>query len=334
MRSRHEEMEAFKLEIDLVAFAQSYGFEVDTKRSGRTTAAMVNPATGEKMRVSKKPNGHYTFVLGAGGKGSQGSIVDFVQNRTGIFSFGEVRKILRPWIGSGVDLPRQSGLLDPAVLTQGQLQAARRDFEAVAAARGAMRPIEPGNSYLQTERGIPAETYMHPKFSGRIRVDRRGNIAFPHWESSGRVTGFELKNTGFTGFAKGGAKRLFGSGIAADDRELIVCETAIDLLSYAALHGIEGRRFISTAGSFSGEQVPLLKSALQKMPSGGSVVWAVDADEGGNTLTARFRALFGDVVGLALEQRRHSPTTFGRDWNDELKAWLADGALPPPSPPA
>ena len=332
MRDRRDEMDAFKLEIDLVAFAESYGFELDPKLSGRTTAAMVNPATGEKMRVSKKPNGHFTFVLGAGGKGSQGSIVDFVQNRTGIYSFGEVRKILRPWIGAGTEHGQQRGLFGVDVLSHERLQAAVRDFEAVAAAWDAMSPITVGNRYLEDERCIPPSTYQHPKFTGRIRVDQRGNVAFPHWDASRRVTGFELKNTGFTGFAKGGAKRLFGSGISEADTELIVCETAIDLLSYAALHGVEGRRFISTAGSFSGEQVPLLKSAIRKLPAGGTVVWAVDADEGGNTLTARFMALFGDVEGHDLSQRRHSPSTMGRDWNDELKA-RSEANSPPPSEP-
>ena len=44
-----------------------------------------------------------------------------------------------------------------------------------------MTPIEGLNAYLTAERGIPVEIYAHPRFAGRLRVDERGNVAFPHW---------------------------------------------------------------------------------------------------------------------------------------------------------
>ena len=40
MKRRGDDLEAFKVEIDLVANAQSYGFEVDRKRTSRTSVAM------------------------------------------------------------------------------------------------------------------------------------------------------------------------------------------------------------------------------------------------------------------------------------------------------
>ena len=55
----------------------------------------------------------------------------------------------------------------------------------------------------------------------------------------------------------GMSHRHVGS-VHAADTELVVCETAIDLLSYAALFGIEGRRFVSTAGALNPEQPALL----------------------------------------------------------------------------
>ena len=57
--------------------------------------------------------------------------------------------------------------------------------------------------YLENERGIPAELLASERFIGRIKIDPRGNAAFPHIDADG-LTGYELKNRNFTGFASGG----------------------------------------------------------------------------------------------------------------------------------
>ena len=46
------------------------------------------------------------------------------------------------------------------------------------------------------------------RFAGRIRRDDKGNAAFPHFDEKG-LSGYELKNVGFTGFASGGKKALW-----------------------------------------------------------------------------------------------------------------------------
>lgn len=325
MSTREEELLAFRAEIDLVAFAMSeYGFEVERKRNSRATAALMHPTTGEKIRVSKR-DGVFVYAS-VHNPDDQGTIIQFVQNR-GAGNLGEVRKLLRPHIGQSA-LPRAS-LHSPASSSP-PLEEVARDFMSVAAALEAMSPIAPGNYYLEAKRCIPAAVYLHPKFSGRICVDGRSNLVFPHWQSGGELTGYELKNAGFTGFAKGGSKRLWGSRIDPADTELVIAETAIDALSYAALFGVDGRRFVSTAGALNTHQPPLLQSAMQKLPEGGTVVLAVDADEGGDKLAERIRELYTALEGASLRLERRSPSAPGDDWNDVLRA--QSSSPPPPEP--
>lgn len=328
MTSRAAELETFKTEINLVAFAEAQGFVVDPKKSSRTSVAMRHESSGERILVRKNPNGHYVYAS-VGDPSDNGTVIDFLQRRGG-GSLGEIRKTLRPWVG-GADFSSEARLPRRNPHSQRVLETATTDLEAVRSAWAAMTPLESVNPYLTGERAIPAAVYGHRKFVGRIRTDARRNVCFPHWERGGGLTGYEIKNHGFTGFAKGGQKRLFGSGIDGADHELVICETAIDLLSYAALHGIEGRRFVSTAGALSPSQPPLLRSAMEKLPTGGRVVLAVDADRGGDALCAQLVAILGDAEGLDLTWERHSPPTQGDDWNDVLRRQA--GCSPPPPEP-
>ncbi len=316
MKRRGDELEAFKTEIDLVAYAESYGFDVDRKRTSRTSVAMKHGVTGERILVAKKSDGHFIYAS-VHDHTDSGTIIDFEQRRKG-GTLGDVRKALRPFIGeSAMPVPRPRGEKSAKAAPEVLLEAAAQDFDAVRQAFDEMRPIEHGNRYLE-ERCIPAIVYMHPRMKNRIRVDRRTNVVFPHWEPGGALTGYEIKNRGFTGFATGGAKRLWGSGIGADDTELVICETAIDALSFATLFGVEGRRFVSTAGALNPAQLDLVRSAMRKLPSGGRVVLATDADEGGDLLAETITAAAEGMGCDAVEIVHRSPAARGADWNDVL----------------
>lgn len=314
MDSRTDELEAFKTEIDLVAFAQDLGYEIDRRRTSRTSVAMRHSVKGDKIIVALNANGHHIYAS-VHDHTDHGSIIDFCQKR-GAGSLGHVRRQLRPWIGADVAAKPRGRASNHASKTK--LEAVRVDFAAVRAAYDGMSPIAGENAYLTGKRMIPAAVYNHPRFAGRLRTDVRGNVVFPHVQSGGELTGFEIKNDGWTGFASGGAKRLYCSGFAADDRQLVVCESGIDALSYAALFGIDGRRFVSTAGALNPEQVALLRSAIQKLPEGAEIVLAVDADEGGDAIADVVDEIHGAVGRSRVTLRRDSPAGRGLDWNDVL----------------
>jgi hypothetical protein len=321
MTSRADELETFKTQINLVAFAEDQGFVVDRKKSSRTSIAMQHEGSGERILVRRNPNGHYVYAS-VHDPSDNGTVVDFLQRRGG-GSLGAVRKALRPWIGvaPGPLSLRKSR----SERTNTHLEAQSEDLEGVQEAFAVMSPITAPNGYLE-ERGIPASIYMHPRFEGRIRVDGRRNVAFPHWRP-GELTGFELKNRGFTGFAKGGRKALWSSRRKANDQRLVVCETAIDALSYAALFGVEDAQLVSTAGALNPAQPALLQSAVEGLPAGGQVIFAVDADRGGDALCEQLEGVLEAAKGLTLTWDRHSPQVQGQDWNDVLR-----GHWGPPGP--
>jgi hypothetical protein len=74
---------------------------------------------------------------------------------------------------------------------------------------------------LEEERAIPRRLLLGPRFAGSIRVDFRTNAVFAHANQDGPC-GYEIKNQGFTGFAKGGDKGLWLSAAWAGDMSLMI----------------------------------------------------------------------------------------------------------------
>lgn len=147
----------------------------------------------------------------------------------------------------------------------------------------AMAPVRSDNAYLTEDRRIPPTLLASPRFAGAIRTDARGNVVFPHHDERG-LCGFEIKNRGFTGFAQGGTKALWMSALEDGDNRLVIAETAIDALSYAAIRGFEDSRFASIAGQMNPAQPGLLIAAMRALPPTARVVLAFDNDDGGDAL--------------------------------------------------
>jgi hypothetical protein len=177
--------------------------------------------------------------------------------------------------------------------------------------------------YLERDRCVPAAVLSSPRFAGRMRIDARGNTAFPHFDAAG-LCGYEIKNRGFTGFTAGGKKGLWFSHTQPDDWRLVLTESAIDALSYATLFpdSEDRTRYASLGGRPSSRQMGLVRAAVIKLADGAAVVAAFDADEAGRWLVA----VTGDVVGNVRGQterndlgfRVHLPATEGEDWNQVL----------------
>ncbi len=176
----------------------------------------------------------------------------------------------------------------------------------------------PKHPYLENERGIPVELLTSDRFLGRIKIDARGNAVFPHFDADG-LTGFELKNRDFTGFASGGAKALWISHTRKDDDCMVFCESAIDALSYAVLFPDDQTCYASIGGKPNPVQPELIRAAVARMRGGSEIAAAMDADVDGRKLA--------EVVKRAVEMsgrgdlrfQIHEPSEF-KDWNDQLRA--------------
>jgi hypothetical protein len=330
MLGRRDELEELK-RLDLTKVAVSFGYELDRKKSSANSAFLRSP-DGDAIIVGRAIDGHFIFCSVKNPKQS-GSVIDFVAHRLGAISvggkvnIGKVRQHLRPWLGTGAPT------VSPTAYVH-DLRPIERDIVAVQARWLGMRELENGrHAYLNGPRAIAPELLEHPRFKERIRVDARDNAAFAHVEASAGVVGFELKNSGFTGFSKGGRKTAFASTIRCHDNALVLAESAISMLSHAQLFGCETRRFMSLGGQVSQEQITLVRTAMEKLPSG-AVILAFDNDDAGRALTDKFRQAFEDVGRSELSLHIETPGVAGKDWNDVLRERSLPYAPLPPEPGA
>ncbi|MCI0623784.1 MAG: DUF3991 and toprim domain-containing protein [Acidobacteria bacterium] len=309
MLDRAEELEQFKTRINLSEYAASCGYVLDRKASSRNSAVMKHP-NGDKIILALDHDDHWIYFSVRDHK-DNGSVVDFVQRRQG-GSLGEVRKVLRDFlhVSPSTARPGVSAFVP-------SLERASPDVVRVRAHFESMTVIEGRHRYLEAERRIPTEVLGHERFSDLIRVDFHGNAVFPHWNLSG-LSGYEIKNHNFTGFAPGGEKGLWASHTDSEDLALVISETAIDALSHFALKRPKRTRYVSTAGTLNPTQPKLIERAAEKLPDGGRVIIATDNDPGGDSLAATIRNTLAPFdTRLKIEEDR--PALRGADWNDVLR---------------
>jgi hypothetical protein len=307
-----DELERFKSEINLTTFAASRGYRVDRRESSRSCVVMRDPATGDKIVVSRSPrDGHWIYFSVRDAR-DQGTIVDFVQRRAG-GTLGDVRRALAPWLGPA----------PPSVAPELYRQAVEpRTVDRALAARLFEEARAVVNSAYLNARGIKPAILCSERFAGTFREDARGNVLFPHRDTNG-FAGFESKNLGWTSFSPGGVRALWWSNCFDGDTGLVLVESAIDALSFHQVQGAPPVRYASTAGTLSQHQRLVLRQTVRELPRGISVALAFDRDAAGDSLADEVRALGG------AEFSRCCPPT-EKDWNDHLRTMKPerDGTIP------
>lgn len=302
------ELERFKTDIDLRAFAASLSYELDPRASWAGSAVMRH-ANGDKIIITRNAqDGHYLYYSVRDDR-DNGTIIDFLKFRRPSLTLGDIRKQLRPWLGPSA---RPLPLFAPLEKTH---KDRRRVELAFAQTTEAHR-----HPYLERERGIPASLLVSRRFLGTVRIDARGNAVFGHVDKSG-VCGMEMRNTAFKGFSKGGSKGLWLSHEYPDDKCLVLCESAIECLSHAALFPDDPfTRYASVAGKLNMSVQPeLIRAAAARMPLHSAIIAAMNPDVAG-------RALATDVA-CAVQRSGRSDLRFEvrepdgpGDWNDQLRA--------------
>jgi hypothetical protein len=308
MMNPDSELDAFKREIDLRQFAVSLGYEIDRRESWR--GSMVLRRGADKIVVKRNGNGHYVFFSVRDDR-DYGTVIDFLQRRQNL-SLGAVRQILRPWIGRPAN-SSQFPKLEPAGPDRMRVEGAYR------------RMAHPQRfPYLEHKRRVPAAVLLSPRFAGCMRIDCLGNTVFPHFDALG-LCGYEIKNGGFTGFASGGQKGLWFSHTQSADRRLVLTESAIDALSYAALFpdAEDQTRYASLGGKPSSRQTALVQATIARLPAGAKIVAAFDADDAGRQLVEAIREAVASVANRPgrgdLIFEAQLPAKEGEDWNQVLQ---------------
>lgn len=305
---RADELERFKAEINLVEYAQARGYEIDRRESSRASTVMRSDQ--DKIIVATGGDGHGVYFSVTDDR-DNGSIIDFVQRRQGL-NLGQVRKELRPWIGGGrpaAQVQRRPEAERPAKPSP---SSASRQRVLAAWIRTNDQPPG-GHPYLTEKRALEPFTLSDARFSGMVHMDERGNAVFPHYDAQG-LTGFELKNDGFTGFSAGGTKALWHSANIQHAPRVVVVESAIDAMSHAQLSGDQDAAYVSTGGAMSEAQREQVRVLLaDAVGRGAVVVLATDADPAGDKLADQVRALAPTFAQV----ERQRPT-MGKDWNDQV----------------
>lgn len=300
-----EELERFKREIDLRAYAESLGYEYDKHDSWK--GSFVMRRKDDKIKITLAPDGHWVYASYRD-PSDNGTIIDFVQRRRGR-NLGQVRLELRQLTG---------GAWNPTPAEQPSVHAAGKDISKVRRVWNVMAPVPP-HPYLEQQRKIPAEILLSARFRGLVRMGRNGVAAFPHFDAEG-LCGLEFKGPEFKArFIAGGRKGLWSSNRFVGDDSLLIFESALEALSYAALFPDERNRYASTGGYISEQQRPLIAAAIREMPAGADIVTSMNRDGAGQQLADIVREVY---VGTGLTDRcfiEYYPRDF-KDWNDYLKA--------------
>jgi len=326
------ELDTFKRHIHLVEYACArYGYQRDRRESSRSSHVLRHASSDDKIVVGKDTDGHWIYFSIRDDR-DNGTIVDFVQRR-GTLSLGQTRAELRDWLGT----PRP----DPGPDVRPDTRPVSHDRLAVAAFVAQLPDV--ANSPYLNARGIRPETLQDPRFAGTWKCDARRNTLFIHRDDDG-VTGFEIKNTCFTGFSKSGQKTAWQSApVVAEHTVLVLAETAIDALSYAQLGAATfklaqdgtvrtdlAERYLSTAGALSPLQYELLGKTFAALPDRCAVLLAFDNDRVGQNTAAAVHALALPHHRRGLRVERHTPP-FEKDWNEHLQRIERDyiRSLPP-----
>jgi hypothetical protein len=301
------ELEKFKSAIDLRVYAAQQGYELDRKDSWAGSAVMRH-ANNDKIVIKRDADGHWVYFSVRSPDGSDsGTIIDFVKQRLGL-SLGAVRKELRAFMG----------LPESTLPTYPPLPKVAKDRIRVERAFAQTR-IANEHPYLENERAIPPALLRSRRFAGRIRIDGRGNAIFPHFDGDG-LSGFEIKNDGFTGFSTGGTKALWTSHFQDGDNHIVFAESAIDALSHAALYPAEEQtRYASISGKPNPKQRELIRFEVAKMGPSSVVIAAFDADAGGEELVEILRAAVALTGRSDLGFEIQTPEGGVKDFNDVLR---------------
>ncbi|WP_167631046.1 toprim domain-containing protein [Mariprofundus ferrooxydans] len=286
-----DELNSFKATISLIEYAEREGY-TRTLSKGRGRYAEMKSGS-DTIVVRRDSGGHWEYFNRDGGP-DRGSIIDFVQRRTGM-SLGHVRKRLRSLTGSGFS---QFSPTAQASFTN------YFDRESVKYTLKHDVLIVQTHPYL-TSRGIPeAIQARYPRSIG-MGKDCWHNAVFPHRDDGGWC-GAELKNRNFTGFIKDSKRGIWLARPAAQADAIAVAETAIDALSYAALHPDLQLILVSLSGTVSPDQVAML-ALLPQLP----MHTCTDADAAGDRCAEVLATEFSRA-------ERHRPPA-GKDWNDTLR---------------
>lgn len=297
--------------LNFIALAAELGFVRDERESGGRSH-VLRSAGGDKLAVKERTDGTWCY-FNVHDHADRGCIVDLVQRRLGL-SLGHARKHLRESAGiANTPFPRP--VFTAFTATSPKVDPDHAYKKSLAVWNAVTWMAEP--AYL-LERGLAPATLSDPRFADCWRVDRHGNVIFPHHDRRG-LCGYERRGTDCKAFGKDTRRGLWHSRNLKEASRITVCEAPIDALSHAQMKGGDSA-YVAISGALGAVQRDLLTGLFAKANQRQAVVViATDNDDAGHSYREQLQLL----APMALERE----TPILKDWNADLLAAPASGSV-------
>ena len=307
-----QEIKMINATVDIGAVAESLVYVQDKDKSSRLSRKYTRARDGDSIVVRPSPRypGQEYYTLGKSkNEGDLGPVFNFIFYRAGEKNIGKTRKILRPFIGT----------LDGAVVTPMPVPPhchvdvvdRSEEWDALDATPATIKKHVV--DHLE-KMGLTRETLE--AFRGLIRADRRKNACFASRHPDGRIVGWSLRGTLDRKFRSHyGKKALFYGpyGPRYPGQEyLVVCESALDAISYWQLFHNEKDIAVSATSGSTGNYMSVVQ--LARALDARRVIIATDDDAPGRKQGEDLAAVL-DGAGLAWFY--HRPRNV-KDWNKYL----------------
>jgi hypothetical protein len=298
--------------------------ELDIIRQGVNCAAVLERmASGWKLDARESTRHALKYRRGAGeiiivnhdGRGwwdatssAKGDVFNLVQHLDPSLNFGQIRLVLRSFVGTGPNYP-------VALHERAPTKADRTPAERWAH-RPRLRRGDCAWTYLAGPRAIPDAVLRRAAEQDYICLGAYDSAWFAHrWKAE--VSQVEIRGPTFKGSLRGGRKTLFRFGEPGPAfRRLAILEAPIDALSLAALEQVRtDTLYVATGGGMGPGTLDALQAVQPRLRAvGGVMVSAADANGPGDRYATRHAELA--KAGEVTFERLRPPE--GLDWNDVL----------------
>ena len=315
------EIEFFKTQ-PFTDIASALGYKPDRSESSEASTVLRH-VDGDKVvvKLNDGKHGKHWVYFSVVDRTDHGTIVDFVQRRTG-GTLGDVRKTIRDITGHNRTNPKvllpiaQTPFpekADPDKLENVRVCPVDPDgFRKKALAVWNAATWNPEHPYLLS-RGLDRGTLADPRFADTYRQDNNGNVVFPNYDRGG-MCGYERRGPATKKFGKDVKKGLWFTQNIRTASAIIVTEAPIDALSHSRLYAFADSAYCAycaMGGSIGTRQRDLLAGLFAKADARNAmVIIGTDSDVAGDQF-------FEELALLApMRLRRHRP--IGKDWNEDL----------------
>jgi hypothetical protein len=311
MAGQDAELDLFRREVNCAAVLEQLPPAWTLDRKGSTRRALkYRRGEGEVVIVNHEGRGWWDPQSQA-----KGDVFDLVQHLDPHLNFGQVRRVLRGFVGIAPTLPDA-----PA---RARRPGSGRALPERWRERPRLRHGAPVWDYLTGARGLPTTVLTAADTADVVREGFYGSAWFAHRDQAGQVSHVEIRGPDFRGSLRGGHKTLFHLPAAqARATRLAVVEAPIDALSLAALEG--GRpdtAYVATGGGIgpgTQQAIQRLLDAMRHIPNA-LLVGATDANLAGDRY-ADHHAETAAAAGVRFQRLRPEGQI---DWNDVLKTGRA-----------